>query len=259
MISLPMIEPVNPESIRKYELSRKARARAAAKRADADQFDKLIFHRFHVIKARMQANGIPMTCYLGPTMLAFSPLEQWLGTDREASVLRHYGTEIHKPYIAAALANECLMHTSTVEEITKNPPVRLRYVEASAYGSIGECMAATKSKSWGNLVSIDPIDADVPLDRHVLYSFHKESRYNRRVEQRKYLKRKLGRKHRKLVGQAMGESQKLFLKTAPAGSEDAVKARLNLTMVEFWRAVKGKATIERAPELMQLSLFEEQA
>ena len=129
-------------------------------------------------------------------------------------------------YVDAALANPFVRECRTEESIRQEPPIRLRFEEASAYGLLGECICAVQSKSWGPLVGVEPIEPDFPFDgQRIQYRFHESSRYNRRFEQRQYLKRRLGKGLRKLVGVAMARTQALFLKHLSAGDEAAIRAR----------------------------------
>jgi len=46
------------------------------------------------------------------------------------------------------------------ESVTRNPTVRVEYQQAIAIGGIGECLAATKGKQWGEGPWVMPLDAD---------------------------------------------------------------------------------------------------
>ena len=91
----------------------------------------------------------------------------------------------------------------------------------------------------------------------IQYRFHKSSLYNRRFEQRKYLKRRLGKELRKLVGTAMGKTQAMFLKHLSAVDEAAIRVRLRIDAREFWRLVRGKKFIEQPPVWIQSTLFDQ--
>jgi len=237
------------------EEARRARRLAAnaARRAENEAFDKTLYYRFQVIKSRGEAHGLQIGNYLGPTLLAFSPLASWLGKNQEPAILMHYLHVLPERYVAAALANP--MIKTPAEELRKNAPIRLRFEQASVYGTIGECMSAARSKSWGSLVSVDPIEPNMPYDgTRIQYFFHPESRYNRRVEQRKWMKNRLG-KRRPLVTAAMGATQKDFLKTINADAARRIDRAFGIDPIVFWRAAKGLTTLTRPPTITQGELF----
>jgi hypothetical protein len=205
----------------------------------------------------MQAHNIHWTCWLGLKLLAHCGLETWLGRPDEAARLRYAAFDVPQRFIDAALANPFVRECRTEESIRQEPPVRLRFEEASAYGLLGECLCAVQSKSWGPLVGVEPIEPDFPYGgQRIQYRYHQSSRYNRRFEQRQYLKRRLGKGLRKLVGVAMGRTQVLFLKQLSAGDAAAIKARLQMDAKEFWRVVKGRTLVELPPVWVHLSLFD---
>ena len=190
----------------------------------------------------MEAHGINWTCWLGLKLLAHCGLETWLGKPDEEARLRRAAFDVPQRFVGAALANPFVRECRTEESIRQEPPVRLRFEEASAYGLLGECHCAVQSKSWGPLIGVEPIEPDFPFDGgRIQYRFHESSRYNRRFEQRQILKRRLGKGLRKLVGVAMGKTQAIFLKHLSAGDEAAIKdPAARLASREFWRAVRGR-------------------
>jgi len=214
---------------RKPRPSRRPSEKAAERTAAYEQFGLQLFFRFSVIRARMQTHGIHWTCWLGLKLLAHCGLETWPGRPDEEARLRRAAFDVPQRFIDAALANPFVRGCRTEESIRQEPPVRLRFEEASAHGLIGECLCAVQSKSWGPLVGVEPIEPDFPFDGgRIQYRFHESSRYNRRFLQRQYLKRRLGKGLRKLVGVAMGETQAMFLKHLSAGDEAAIRARLRI-------------------------------
>ena len=220
-------------------------------------FGQRHFFRFNVIRARMEAHGINWTCWLGLKLLAHCPLETWLGTRHEEPRLRRAAFDVPQALIDAAVPNPFVMKCRTAESIRKEPPIRLRFEEASAYGLLGECLCAVQSKSWGPLVGVEPIESDVPYDgERIQYRFHESSRYNRRFEQRQYLKKRLGKGLRKLVAVAMGQTQAQFLKRLSSEDAAAIHARLHIGAREFWRVARGKQFIKQAPVWVKLSLFD---
>jgi hypothetical protein len=242
---------------RKPRPSRPPSKKAVERAAEFEFFGRQLFFRFDVIQARMEAHGINWTCWLGLKLLAHCGLETWLGRPDEEARLRRAAFDVPQKYINAALANPFVRECRTEESIRQEPPIRLRFEEASAYGLLGECICAVQSKSWGPFVGVEPIEPNFPFDGgRIQYRFHECSRYNRRFEQRQYLKKRLGKGLRKLVGMAMARTQALFLKHLSAGDEAAIRAQLQLSAKEFWRVVKGRRFIEREPVWVHLSLFD---
>jgi len=222
--------------------SRKPSKKAAERAAAYDLFSRQLFFRFNVIQARMQAHGINWTCWLGLKLLAHFGLETWLGKSDEEARLRRAAFDVPRWFIDAALANPFVRARCSEESIRKEPPIRLRFEEASAYGLLGECMCAVRGKSWGPFVGVEPIEPNFPYDgTRIQYRFHESSRYNRRFTQRQILKRRLGKGLRKLVGLAMENTQAGFLKHLSAGEEAAIRVRLRMGAREFWPVARGRS------------------
>ncbi len=124
-------------------------------------------------------------------------------------------------------------------------------------GGIGESLATARHKNWGEFIGVLPLLPDDPVGwSRILYLYKASSPYNRRVEQRKALKRILGRKYRKLVTLAAGSTKRDFL-THWLTEEGAciIKQRLNLAPGEFWRAAKGRIFLVFPDPPIQLLLF----
>src|SRR5262249_25192053 len=218
-------------------------------------FGRLLVFRSEVIKARLQAHGIDWRTVplIGLQALSYRELETWLGKPHELAVLRH-AINWSIRFVDAALANVDVVGRTPGGEpaIRGNPPVELPFEEASAYGTLGECLDATKSKSWGKLIGAFPVEPDFPFDgQRIQYVFHASSRYNRRFLQRRWLKRRLGKELRHLVGLAMGSTKREWLamlrngsqllKMPGPGAAHGLAQRLKLQPGDFWRAVKGKS------------------
>jgi hypothetical protein len=89
-----------------------------------------------------------------------------------------------------------------------------------------------------------------------MYVFKESSPYNRRVLQRRYLKRRLGRGWRKLVGEAMYHPKGRFL--AQVVTPDAaaiIRMALRMDAGRFWRVVRGKEWIDIPKPRQQPLLF----
>lgn len=115
-------------------------------------------------------------------------------------------------WVAAALANRDIrsyLDTPryagiwTVEGITRHPTVRVVFEHAEVIGGAGESLSAAKHKNFGRLLGIEPLRPDDPVHPcRILFVYLASSPYNRRVEQRRALKRLLGRQYRTLVTKA---------------------------------------------------------
>lgn len=126
-------------------------------------------------------------------------------------------------------------------------------------GGVGESLAAARNKRWGEFLGVLPLRPDDPVDAcRILYIYKPECPYNRRVEQRKALKRILGRHHRKWVTEAARSTKKDFLAQLDEAGAYAIKRRLGLDPGRFWRAAKGREFIGLPKSSVQMSLFPEQ-
>lgn len=184
-----------------------------------------------------------------------NPYTEVMGAARIASTL-----------IQAALANKDIQgylrdltppRLWTVEGIRRNPTCRVEWEYVTVIGGVGESLAAARHKNWGRFLGVQPLKADDPVHWcRILYLYKDTSPYNRRVEQRKALKRILGRKHRKLVTLAVRSTKQEFLThwLTEAGAY-AIKRRLNLEPGHFWRVSKGKEFIDLPKKPVQLMLF----
>jgi hypothetical protein len=99
---------------------------------------------------------------------------------------------------------------------------------------------------------LEPDDYFFP-DR-VTYVYRVNSLYNRRFEQRQRLKELLGREYRPLVETAKRHTKVVFLQFLSKAQADAIRRILNIEPDEFWRACKGRLTLDLPPRLIQLEL-----
>src|SRR5262245_4875870 len=185
---------------------------------------------------------------------------------------------IARVLVDAALANECvrtylndltpwhgIYGLWTTERVKTDPPIRLEFEHAYALGGLGECLAACENKpTFGKLIGVLPVEPDDPVgETRIIYVFKDSSPYNRRVLQRKWMKKQLahvGRQYRPLVTQAMRETKGYFLKRyAVAGVADVLKLAFGPDMDpgRFWRVVKGKEWIEIPKAPVQGTLFDD--
>ena len=143
----------------------------------------------------------------------------------------------------------------TVDVCTRSPTVRIDYAEAFSIAGIGEGLAATKSKRWGEGANILPLEPDDPVDpHHILHVFKANSLYNRRFHQRQRLRQLLGRPYRPLVSQAKYLTKRNFMLVISLHQAQAIRSILGIEPGVFWRAVKGKVFLPLPPRLNQLEL-----
>ena len=123
----------------------------------------------------------------------------------------------------------------TEEAERRSPTVRVEYEQAIAIGGVGECLAATKSKSWGTGPSIRPLEVDDPvLPVRITYLFRENSIYNRRFLQRRKLKELLGKKYCPLVESARRFSKAIFLEHLTAEEAFVIRKMLRMEPTAFW-------------------------
>jgi hypothetical protein len=96
-----------------------------------------------------------------------------------------------------------------VESLSRCPIVRVEWEYAAVIGCAGESLAAARNKNWGAFKGVMPLNVNDPVHpSRILYVYSPDCPYNRRIEQRKALKRILGRDHRKLVTLANGQYER---------------------------------------------------
>jgi len=137
--------------------------------------------------------------------------------------------------------------------VRQDPVVRIEYEQAITIGGVGECLAATRSKYWGDGPWITPLQADDWFYPHrITYVYRENSLYNRRFEQRRQLKELLGKRYRKLVGTAKWHTKTVFLRQLTDDQADAVRRILSIEPGIFWRACQGRAFLDLPPRMVQL-------
>lgn len=161
--------------------------------------------------------------------------------------------------IQAYLADPRWSGVWTVEGITRHPTVRVVFEHAEVIGGSGESLAAARHKNFGRFLGIQPLRPDDPVHPcRILFVYKATNAFSRRVEQRRALKRILGRQHRALVTKASRSTKRDFLKLDL--TSDGVKAiarRLRLDPGRFWRVAKGREFLDLPSPPRQLLLFED--
>lgn len=171
-------------------------------------------------------------------------------TDGQFSERAERSALVAKALIKACLANECVQQyvadpeiPFTEEGLRANPIIRLDFDHAFAIGGIGETLAATKSKNWGDgpyVLPLGPDDWFYP-DR-ITFHYKESSPYNRRFELRQKMKELLGKKHRPLVERARKNDRKEFLESLSRTERWVIYNIVRLDPILFWRAAKGKSS-----------------
>lgn len=157
---------------------------------------------------------------------------------------------------AAARANECVrwfiaerIPTWTDERVERDPPCYLVYEHGEVVGSVADLPAmvrhAEKRRGLGRRLGLRPLQPDdevLPYNIGVRWGPTHPRRW--RYEQRMALKSLLARGDRRAVGQAMRRSQQGFLAWAVAqpGLGSRVADATGLSLVAFWRTVRGRTT-----------------
>jgi len=155
------------------------------------------------------------------------------------------------------LADPKLGRVWTEESIRRCPTCRNEWEYVIVIATTGEAQSAAKHKRFGAFLGVFPLARDDPVHPYqILYCYKSTSPYNRRVEQRRELKRILGKKHRPLVTRASRSTKRDFLRTITTDQIHAISRRLKLDPGRFWRVAKGKELIELPKRPKQLTLFE---
>jgi len=155
------------------------------------------------------------------------------------------------------LADPKLGRVWTEESIRRCPTCRNEWEYVVVIATTGEAHSAAKHKRWGRFLSVMPLAHDDPVHPYrILYCYKSASPYNRRVEQRRELKRILGKKHRPIVTRASRSTKRDFLRTITTDEVRAISLRLKLDPGRFWRVAGGKEFIELPKRPRQLTLFD---
>jgi hypothetical protein len=169
-----------------------------------------------------------------------------------------------RPELAeAALANASIQgmledypHLYSVSGIRRSPQVRAEFEYATVIGHAGESLAIGLRKNWGEFLGFRPLRPDDPVDPfYVLYIFKEGSPYNRRVIQRKSMKRRLPKPYRRWVNTAYRSTRRDFLASLPDDAAAVIRRTLRLDPIHFWRAAKGSLDLGLPSPAVQLTFF----
>lgn len=159
--------------------------------------------------------------------------------------------------IRAYLADPKLGRVWTEEAIRRCPTCRNEWEYVTVIATTGEARSAAKNKRWGTFLGVFPLARDDPVHPYrILYVYKPSCPYNRRVEQRKALKRRLRKAYRSLVTRACRSTKADFLKSLTADQVHVIQFRLNLEPGRFWRVAKGREFIDIPSPPRQLTLFD---
>jgi hypothetical protein len=173
---------------------------------------------------------------------------------------------VARPELAeAALANQSIRgllasHPEMYTEsgIRRSPIVRAEFEHATVIGHPGEAVAIGLHKNWGRFRGFRPLRPDDPVDAmYTLFVFKDSSPYNRRVLQRKTLKRRLPKPYRRWVNEAYRSPRREFLARLPADAAAAIRTALALDPIGFWRAARGTLELSLPAPVVQPTLFDD--
>jgi hypothetical protein len=121
-----------------------------------------------------------------------------------------------------------------------------------------EGLAIGLRKNWGAFLGFRPLGAFDPVDAfYVLYLFEDSSPYNRRVLQRRAMKRRLRKDLRRWVNEAYRNTRREFLAKLPEPAAAAIRKALALDPIGFWRAPRGTTDLGLPQPPVQLTLFDD--
>ena len=173
-----------------------------------------------------------------------------------------------RPELAeAALANEAVRdliarHPGIYTEagIRNSPIVRAEFDHASVIGHPGRVGGDRLGQELGRLprgsVRSGPRRLrSIPSTSSM--SSRADNPYNRRVLQRKSLKRRLPKAFRRWVNEAYRSPRRDFLARLPEDAAAAIRRSLSLDPIAFWRAASGTLDLDLPAPAVQPSLFDD--
>jgi hypothetical protein len=138
-----------------------------------------------------------------------------------------------------------------------NPIIRVEFGHAFVLGRLGESLSAARSKTWGEFLSIQPLDPRDPIyPLRVVYAFKETAPYQKRFEQRGRLRRMLGKQYAPLVLRALRSTKGEFTRGLTEDEAARIRARTGLGPGRFWRAAKGREFLNWPEPPRQLTLFD---
>lgn len=150
-------------------------------------------------------------------------------------------------FVAAAGANHSIQKFQNDPEyfslwignrIRNNPPIRVEFEHATVFGCINEAGDIAKSKSWGRLTDLEPLQPDDGLfPRHITYVLKSTSKLRMRWEFRDTFKAILGNR-RSLVNDAVRTTKRRFVEDINPDDAKVIRDRLHLAPDLFWQMAR---------------------
>jgi hypothetical protein len=150
-------------------------------------------------------------------------------------------------FIDAALSNVALQEFQqnprfrklwTEDKIRANPPMRVEFEHAIVLGCIHDAGDIAKSKNWGKLVALKPLQPDDSLyPCNITYMLKATSKLRMRWEFRDTFKNVLGDK-RGLVNDAMRNGKQSFVAELSGADARTLRDRLDISADQFWQIVR---------------------
>lgn len=168
-------------------------------------------------------------------------------------------------FVDAALSNVAIQEFQqdsqfrelwTEETIRADPPMRVEFEHAVVLGCIHDAGDIAKSKHWGMIVALEPLQPDDLLyPRNITYILKATSKLRMRWEFRDTFKNVLGDR-RGLVNDAMRNGKRSFVAELSATDARTIRDRLDVAPEQFWQMVRcgdrfgpnGIATLMRSLE-----------
>jgi hypothetical protein len=150
-------------------------------------------------------------------------------------------------FVAGAAANHSIQEFQndpeyrdlwTEQRIRTNPPIRVEFEHATVFACINEAGDIAKSKSWGCLTDLQPLQpGDRLFPRHITYTLKSTSKLRMRWEFRDTFKTILGSR-RSLVSDAARDTKRRFVAELSPDDAHVIKDRLHLAPDQFWQMVR---------------------
>jgi len=150
-------------------------------------------------------------------------------------------------FVQAALTNAAVLAFQnepkvavlwTERAVRESPPLRVEFEHAVVFGAINEAGDIAKSKSWGTLLALKPLEQDDRLyPNNISYMLKSTSKQRMRWEFRDTFRNVLGAK-RALVSEALRSSKEWFLGHLDRQDAMVIREKLDIEPGDFWRMVR---------------------
>ncbi len=212
--------------------------------------DKRTRHVAVETKARLSRDGLLARIWHGASLG-----QTWVAPAVREHFARCVATCLDNEYVSGYLTNRRPGWSRT--SLEASPIVWVEFQHAVVLGRLGESLCAARHKAWGEFLGVRPLETRDPVHpSRVAYAFKATAPYQRRFEQRRRLRRMLGKEYSKLVPRAMGAKKAEFLAALSEHEAVRVRARTGLGPGRFWRVVKGREFVAWPESPRQLTLFD---